>query len=111
MDEFYDVTLTGRTAVGPVRRGAIGLGEACFAVDATVVDGGVNGAGWLTRFTAAVSVWWDTWIVDGLCVNGLAFVTRALSYPARMLQWGLVQWYALVMIFGVAGLFCYYVLR
>jgi len=111
VDELYDVTVTGRTAVGPVRGGAIGLGEACFVVDATVVDGGVNGAGWLTRAFAAISVWWDTWIVDGLCVNGLALVTRSLSYPARMLQWGLVQWYALVMVFGVAGLFCYYVLR
>ena len=26
---------------------------------------GVNGAGWLTRFISKVSMWWDTWIVDG----------------------------------------------
>jgi hypothetical protein len=29
----------------------------------------------------------------------------------RLVQWGLVQWYALVMVFGVAGLLYYYLLR
>ena len=41
-------------------------------------------------------------------MNGIAIVTRALSYPARLVQWGLVQWYALVMIFGLVGLGAYY---
>ena len=26
-----------------------------------------------------------------------------LSYPARLLEWGLVQWYALVMTAGLVG--------
>ena len=26
-----------------------------------------------------------------------------LSYPVRLLQWGLVQWYALVMVIGLVG--------
>ena len=42
------------------------------------------------------------------CVNGVAIVTRRVSYPVRLLQWGLVQWYALVM---VAGLVVSFVLR
>jgi hypothetical protein len=31
-----------------------------------------------------------------------------LSYPARLLEWGLVQWYALVMVAGLLGfgLYC-----
>ena len=34
--------------------------------DRNIIDGlGVNGAGWLTRFISRVSMWWDTWIVDG----------------------------------------------
>ena len=43
-----------------------GGGRVCGAFDRNVVDGGVNGAGWLTRFSASVSMWWDTWIVDGV---------------------------------------------
>jgi NADH:ubiquinone oxidoreductase subunit 5 (subunit L)/multisubunit Na+/H+ antiporter MnhA subunit len=71
----------------------------------------VNGAGWLTRALGIVSSWWDKWIIDGLCVNGPAVVARLLSKPVRLVQDGLLQWYALVMVFGVAGLLWYYVLR
>jgi len=49
--------------------------------------------------------------VDGICVNGPAVVIRLLSYPARLVEAGLLQWYALVMVFGVAGLLWYYVAR
>jgi NADH-quinone oxidoreductase subunit L len=75
------------------------------------VDGGVNGAGWLTRFTGTLSAWWDKWIIDGVCVNGPAIVARAASYPVRLVQWGLVQWYALVMVAGVVGFVWYFVVR
>jgi NADH-quinone oxidoreductase subunit L len=111
VDEFYDKAFTGRSPIGRVRLGAIGAGEGLWKFDADVIDGGVNGAGWFTRFAGSVSSWWDKWIIDGLCVNGPAWVARGLSTPVRWLQWGLVQWYALVMIFGVAGLLWYYVLR
>jgi len=37
-----------------------------------VVDGLVNGAGWSTRTIATISKWWDTWIIDGVGVNGPA---------------------------------------
>jgi hypothetical protein len=46
-----------------------------------------------------------------LLVNGPALVSRILSYPARMLQWGLVQWYALVMVLGLVGFVAYYAWR
>ena len=50
-------------------------------------------------------------MIDGLLVNGPAILARLLSYPARLLQWGLVQWYALVMIIGLLGFVYYYSLR
>jgi NADH-quinone oxidoreductase subunit L len=111
VDEFYDKAFTGRSEVGGVRLGAIGAGDALWKFDAEVIDGGVNGAGWLTRALGYVSSWWDKWVVDGLCVNGPAVVVNMLSKPMRMVQAGLLQWYALVMVFGVAGLLWYYVLR
>jgi NADH-quinone oxidoreductase subunit L len=111
VDELYDYLFTGRRTLGPVRLGAEGLGEAMWKFDANVIDGGVNGAGWLTRFTGTLSNWWDKWIIDGVGVNGVAIITRASSYPVRLLEWGLVQWYALVMVIGVAGFVWYYVVR
>ena len=89
----------------------MGLGEGLWKFDATVVDGAVNGAGWTTRESGTVSSWWDKWIIDGLCVNGVAIITRMASYPVRVIQWGLVQWYALVMVGGLVGFVVYYVVR
>ena len=112
MDEAYDYLFTGRrTIAGEVRLGVMGLGEALWSLDAHVVDGGVNGAGWLTRLVGTLSSLWDKWIIDGLCVNGPAVVISLFSAPVRYLQWGLVQWYALVMVLGLFGFVLYYVLR
>ena len=111
VDEAYDYTVLGRRKIGPVRLGALGAGEGLWKFDSTVIDGGVNGAGWMTRFAGAVSSWWDKWIIDGVLVNGPAIVARVTSYPVRLAQWGLVQWYALVMIVGVVGFVWYYVIR
>ncbi len=111
VDEAYDYLFTGRRKLGPVRLGAMGLGEASWKFDANVIDGAVNGAGWMTRFAGNVSKWWDTWIIDGLLVNGPAIVTKAFSYPVRLVQWGLVQWYALVMVGGLVGFVLYYVVK
>jgi NADH-quinone oxidoreductase subunit L len=109
VDEGYDYVFTGRRKVGDVRLGAMGLGEASSWFDENVVDGAVNAAGWITRLTATISKWWDTWIIDGIGVNGPAILARMLSYPARLFEWGLVQWYALVMTAGLVGFVFYYV--
>jgi len=111
VDEGYDYVFTGRRKIGDVRLGAMGLGEASSWFDTYVIDGAVNAAGWITRLTATLSKWWDTWIIDGIGVNGPAILARLLSYPARLFEWGLVQWYALVMTAGLAGLVIYYVYR
>jgi NADH-quinone oxidoreductase subunit L len=111
VDEAYDYAFTGRRKLGDIRLGAMGAGEASSWFDAKIIDGTVNGAGWSTRAAATLSKWWDTWIIDGLLVNGPAVLARMISYPARLFEWGLVQWYALVMTAGLIGLGFYYVYR
>jgi NADH-quinone oxidoreductase subunit L len=101
VDEGYDYLFTGRRKLGPVRLGAMGLGEGSSWFDSRIIDGTVNGAGWMTRAFSTLSIWWDRWIIDGLLVNGPAIMARMLSYPVKLLQWGLVQWYALIMVFGL----------
>jgi NADH-quinone oxidoreductase subunit L len=109
VDEGYDYIFTGRRKIGKVRLGAMGAGEAASWFDAKVIDGVVNDVGWVTRAVATFSKWWDKWIIDGLGVNAPATLARMLSYPARLFAWGLVQWYALVMVAGLLGFAVYYV--
>jgi NADH-quinone oxidoreductase subunit L len=109
VDEGYDYVFTGRRKIGNTRLGVMGLGEACSWFDSHIIDGLVNAAGWITRLTATISSWWDKWIIDGIGVNGPPTLARMLSYPARLLEWGLVQWYALVMTAGLVGFVFYYV--
>jgi NADH-quinone oxidoreductase subunit L len=75
-----------------------------------VIDGAVNGAGWLTRLTSTLSIWWDTWIVDGL-VRLIGFTVKIASYPARVLQTGLLQNYAFIFVLGVLAILSYYLFQ
>ena len=75
-----------------------------------MIDGGVNGSAWLTRFTSTLSIWWDTWVIDG-SVRAGAFGVKVASYPVRLLQTGLVQSYALMIVVGVLIFMSYYLLR
>jgi NADH-quinone oxidoreductase subunit L len=109
VDEAYDTVFTGRREVGDIRLGVLGLGEASAWADTHLIDAAVNDVGWITRLAAKISSWWDKWIIDGIGVNGPAILARALSYPARMFEWGLMQWYALVMTAGLVGFMFYYV--
>ncbi len=68
---------------------------------------GVDGVGWLTRTISRISMWWDTWIVDGL-VNLAARIVWVLSIPVRMLQSGRVANYALLIVLGVMVFLGYY---
>jgi NADH-quinone oxidoreductase subunit L len=102
VDEIYDFLFINGMAKG----GGAALGE----FDQKVVDGGVNGAGWLTRITSTVSGWWDTWIVDG-SVRLLAFTARLISYPVRLAQTGYVQQYAFVILAGAAAALGYYLVK
>ncbi|HVZ61107.1 MAG TPA: hypothetical protein VG892_10015, partial [Terriglobales bacterium] len=108
VDEAYDYVFTGRKPIGNTRLGVMGAGNALWDFDANVIDGAVNGAGWLTRRWGSIASWWDKWVIDGLLVNGPAYATIPLSWFARLTQWGLVQWYALVMVAGLIGFVFYY---
>lgn len=52
------------------------------------------------RVLAAISYWFDRWIIDGL-VNLVGSIPPLAGSIMRMLQVGLVQFYALAMAFGV----------
>jgi NADH-quinone oxidoreductase subunit L len=102
VDEIYDFLFVDGLGKGG--------GRVCGEFDRNVVDGGVNGAGWLTRFSSSVSIWWDTWIIDGAVRFGSFFV-KMLSYPMCILQTGRVQAYAFFVVVGVLAFLGYYVAR
>src|SRR3984885_3644266 len=99
VDQLYDALFVNR---------AKDLGLALGAFDRNVINGvGVNGAGWLTRAVSKLSIWWDTWIVDGSVRLG-ARIVWIFSYPVRLIQDGLVQSYMLLIVIGLIGFFGYY---
>ncbi|MGH9862138.1 MAG: NADH-quinone oxidoreductase subunit L, partial [Candidatus Acidiferrales bacterium] len=112
IDEVYDAVFVEGTVKGiPSPVGCKRMGREFARFDLKVIDGlGVDGSAWLTRFTSQLSIWWDTWIVDG-SVNLLAAVVWTLNLPTRALQTGLVQRYALWMATGIVLLLLYYVQR
>ncbi|MBI1940057.1 MAG: NADH-quinone oxidoreductase subunit L [Acidobacteria bacterium] len=101
VDELYDALFVNR---------AKDVGNVAAAFDLAVIDGGVNGVGWSTRMTAEISRLWDLWVIDGL-VNVLGFAVKILSYPVRVIQTGLVQTYALLIVLGVLIFMGYYLIH
>ncbi|MCI0489747.1 MAG: NADH-quinone oxidoreductase subunit L [Blastocatellia bacterium] len=82
------------------------VNNALWKVDAKVVDGGVNGSGWLTRFSAKVSDWWDKGI--DFAVNATGWITYAGSVIFRTFQTGFWQNYALLFAMGLFGILLIY---
>jgi NADH-quinone oxidoreductase subunit L len=99
LDEIYDFLFVNGLAKGG--------GKLLGGFDRNVVDGAVNGVGWTTRLSARISMWWDTWIIDG-AVRLSSFLVKVASYPVRILQTGQVQSYALFIVVGAIVLFGYY---
>jgi NADH-quinone oxidoreductase subunit L len=91
VDELYNATAIA---------GTFAAGEGLWAVDRTVVDGAVNGAGKLTIVGSWFSGLTDRTVVDGL-VNLVGWVVQESSLAFRRFQTGLVQNYALLMLFGI----------
>jgi len=102
VDEIYNAVV--------VRGTVMNGGEALSKFDSAVIDGGVNGAAWLTRMVSTASIWWDRWIVDGT-VRLTALVVRLTSFPVRILQTGRAQMYALSMVIGLLIFFSYYMFK
>jgi len=91
VDELYNATVVA---------GTFGAGRSLWAVDRNVVDGAVNGTGWLTLIGSWFSGLTDKSVVDGL-VNLVGWIVQESSHAFRRLQTGLVQNYALLMLFGI----------
>jgi NADH-quinone oxidoreductase subunit L len=100
VDELYDATVV---------RGTVASGRGLWKFDGGVVDGAVNGSGLVTRLTSWVSGIFDKYVVDGL-VNLVGWVTGESSFVTRKLQTGLVQNYALLMLFGVFAFLAIYLI-
>jgi NADH-quinone oxidoreductase subunit L len=91
VDELYDATVVASTVNG---------GRGLWTFDRNVVDGAVNGTGWVTKISAWFSGLTDKHVVDG-AVNLVGWTAQESSYWFRRFQTGLVQNYALLMLFGV----------
>jgi NADH-quinone oxidoreductase subunit L len=100
VDELYDATIVNGTMAS-----AFGL----WTFDRRVVDGAVNGSGWLTVFASWVSSLIDKYVVDG-AVNLVGRSAEESSFVFRRVQTGLIQNYALLMLFGVFAFVSIYLL-
>jgi len=82
-DEFYAAT---------VYRATLWWAAVCAAFDRYVIDGIVNGTGYLTRMMSWASGLFDHYVVDG-AVNGVAVALQGAGEGFRRLQTGRVQTY------------------
>ena len=99
VDEIYDALFVNRI---------MDLGTALGFFDSKVIDDlGVDGAGWLARVFARISMMSDKWVVDAL-VNLLGWFPKFLSMPLRMFQTGVFSTYAVFILIGLAILLGFY---
>ncbi len=91
VDELYNATVIA---------GTFASGRGLWTFDRRVVDGAVNGTSWVTVISAWFSGLTDRTVVDGL-VNLVGRICEEGSFWFRKVQTGLVQNYALLMLFGV----------
>jgi NADH-quinone oxidoreductase subunit L len=100
VDELYDATFV---------QGTMASSFALWTFDRRVIDGAVNGSGWLTVFASWVSSLIDKYVVDG-AVNLVGRSAEESSFVFRRVQTGLIQNYALLMLFGVFAFVSLYLL-
>ena len=93
VDEVYDASIV---------RGTVGSARGLWTFDGAVVDGAVNGTGWVTVVSSWISHVIDKYVVDGV-VNLLGWTTGEASYVFRRVQTGLIQNYAFATLVGVFG--------
>ena len=91
VDEAYNATAV---------KGTMASARGLWTVDRNIVDGAVNGTGWVTRASAWVSHVLDKYVVDGM-INLVAWICAEGSYIFRRVQTGLIQNYAFATLFGV----------
>jgi NADH-quinone oxidoreductase subunit L len=100
VDELYDATFV---------KGTMSSSVGLWTVDRRVVDGAVNGSGWMTVFASWISSLIDRYIVDG-AVNLVGRSSQESSFVFRRVQTGLIQNYALLMLIGVFAFVSIYLL-
>jgi NADH-quinone oxidoreductase subunit L len=104
-NKYYVDELYNATAI----KGTLNGGRGLWAFDGKVVDGAVNGSGWLTQLASWASHMVDKYVVDGL-VNLVGWTAGEGSFLFRRVQTGLVQNYALLMLLGVFAFLTVYLL-
>ena len=104
-NKYYVDELYGATVI----RGTMASADGLWTFDRNVVDGAVNGSGMVTRVSSWLSGLLDKYIVDGL-VNLVGSILQESSFIFRRLQTGLIQNYALLMLFGVFAFVSLYLL-
>jgi NADH-quinone oxidoreductase subunit L len=72
--------------------------------DNTIIDGVVNGSGWITRGTSFLSGKFDSVVVDGL-VNLTAYLSGFAGLMLRKFQTGRVQTYLIFVVMSVMLLY------
>ncbi len=82
-DELYHATVYPFT---------LWVASVCAAFDRIVIDGIVNGSGYLTRMVSWISGLIDNYLVDG-AVNGIATVLHGAGEGFRRIQTGRIQTY------------------
>jgi NADH-quinone oxidoreductase subunit L len=105
LNKYYVDELYNATFIRGTMKSAFGL----WTVDRRVVDGAVNGSGWLTVFSSWISHLIDRYVVDG-SVNLIGRSAQESSFVFRKVQTGLIQNYALLMLFGVFAFVSMYLL-
>jgi NADH-quinone oxidoreductase subunit L len=91
VDELYDASVIS---------GTFSAGRGLWTFDRNVVDGAVNATSWVTVVSAWFSGLTDRTVVDG-AVNLVGWIIQESSHAFRRLQTGLVQNYAMLMLFGI----------
>jgi NADH-quinone oxidoreductase subunit L len=74
-----------------------------FAFDMYVIDGIVNGTGWLTTKLARFEGAFDLGIIDG-AVNGTSKTVKGIGQAFRRLQTGKIQEYLIIVSIGIIAL-------
>jgi NADH-quinone oxidoreductase subunit L len=98
-NKYYVDEIYGATVVA----GTVGGAEGLSKIDAEVVDGLVNGAATFTVGSADLSNLADASLVDG-AVNAVWRILAEVSAVFRRIQTGVIQNYALMMLFGIGVL-------
>jgi NADH-quinone oxidoreductase subunit L len=100
---YIDALYEEQLVEGVILRSAAGATR----IDAQIIDATVDGAGWISRQVSNFTRWIDRWLIDGL-VRFASAAVASLSSPARAIQTGFLQTYALLFVAGLVVALGYY---